>query len=286
MTKRKRNPAFRKKRIRKWADFDRFHQSQLNRNHRWVYRGVRDSEWSAATSLERFADSWNLKRKRLPDVEEALVREFKRVFHHYSGHTIHNDDKLQWRALMQHHGAPTRLLDFTYSIHLAAYDALEEATGDTRPAIWAINSAWAARQSERQLKAFGFSAKRAKKLRISPDEDYWKTINPFFFEQQIKMVCPLNPFMLNERLLIQRGLFMCPGAVTSTFESNLMALDGHDRKKNVVVLLLPKNRKFRRAGLRKLFHMNLTRASIYPGLDGFARSLSVYHPTVVDARRA
>jgi hypothetical protein len=42
---------------------------------------------------------------------------------------------------MQHHGAPTRLLDWTYSLHVAAYFGAESAiaTEDADAAIWLLN---------------------------------------------------------------------------------------------------------------------------------------------------
>lgn len=41
---------------------------------------------------------------------------------------------------MQHHGTPTRLLDFTQSIYIAMYFALIDSTTDA--CIWAINDLW------------------------------------------------------------------------------------------------------------------------------------------------
>ena len=44
---------------------------------------------------------------------------------------------------MRHYGAPSRLLDCTYSIHVAAYFAYEFDSEEC--AIWAINGDWIAK---------------------------------------------------------------------------------------------------------------------------------------------
>ena len=36
----------------------------------------------------------------------------------------------------------------------------------------------------------------------------------------------------------------------------------------------------RRHALEKLFYMNISRTSLFPGLDGYAQSLGVYHPSM------
>jgi len=48
-----------------------------------------------------------------------VVREFRRRAHQYVTDVPSDDDDLEWLALMQHHGAPTRLLDWTRSPHVA-----------------------------------------------------------------------------------------------------------------------------------------------------------------------
>lgn len=278
MTERVRNEAFSEEDIgddlSKLDDFASFDQQR--RNH-WVFRGMRCEQWPLMTSLERFAERWS--DRDVSEMEASLVREFRRVYHHYSSDTLAEDNELQWRALMQHHGAPTRLLDFTYSIHLATYNALEYARGKASSAVWAINAEWAVEQTVNRLKEA--SKPDAADLKIRPDEHSYRLVNRLFFSPfGVRMACPLNPFRLNERLLIQRGLFMCPGTAQDTFEDNLLALPGAEKAENVCVLILPEG--LRDEALRRLFHMNITRASLYPGLDGFATSLAVYHPTVVD----
>lgn len=54
---------------------------------------------------------------------------------------------------MHHHGAPTRLLDFTYSIYVATYFAAENAERDA--AVWAIDGRWALRLAAHVLRGGG-----------------------------------------------------------------------------------------------------------------------------------
>ena len=61
---------------------------------------------------------------------------------------------------------------------------------------------------------------------------------------------------------------------------NLEALPGHDSQDNVVKIVIPLAE--RRPALRNLFQMGISRTSLFPGLDGFSDSLSIYHPVVDD----
>jgi hypothetical protein len=83
----------------------------------WVYRGQRDAGWDLTTSLERHGPEG----RTLPGAEAELLRQFKRRAHVYlAPHHIASDTG-EWLALMQHFGAPTRLLDVTRSRYVAAY---------------------------------------------------------------------------------------------------------------------------------------------------------------------
>ena len=84
-------------------------------------------------------------------------------------------------------------------------------------------------------------------------------------------VWPVNPFRLNERLTIQKGAFLAPGDVTKSFVENLIVLPGHEERSNITKFVLPSNDVA--AMLRELYMANVTEATLFPGLDGFARSL-------------
>jgi hypothetical protein len=127
----------------------------------WCFRGQRESAWTLQTSLDRDV------RVRLDnvqvitpeghhltlsgddpidrrDVENKLLFRFKQQAHQFVPHTPPPDDKASWFALMQHYGAPTRLLDWTLSPYVALYFAVEEKgeREDGYSAVWAIDLDW------------------------------------------------------------------------------------------------------------------------------------------------
>jgi hypothetical protein len=174
---------------------------------------------------------------------------------------------------MRHHGAPTRLLDFTYSIYVAAYFALE--TADTDCAVWAVNGPWALKESVGQLIREGkpFASRLKEPFEEFPHERICS--QTLFLPPSVKSAIPLNPFLLNERLRIQKGVFLVPTDVVTSFMENLEALPGHDNDDHVVRLIFPKI--VRKEAIRQLHYMNISRTSLFPGLDGYAQSLGVYH---------
>lgn len=254
---------------------------------RFIYRGQR-ADHPLTTSLERACIDTDGDLKRARRREVALIREFMRRFHHYSPQVPSEDHLLEWLSLMQHHGAPTRLLDWTYSIYVAAYFAIEYARerrrrledkpsdGQVEPAsdaaVWMLDMAWAAEAAAAEFSrnnrrdAMEYVALRPK---ILDDEPRFGDV--IKADRSVACVWPENPFRLNERLTIQKGVFVCVGDVVRTFEENLKALEGH--RENMTRLIIPADRLDTMLG--ELFYMNITRATLFPGLDGFAHSLRI-----------
>jgi hypothetical protein len=81
----------------------------------------------------------------------------------------------------------------------------------------------------------------------------------------------VNAFQLNERLSVQQGVFLCPGDLTKSFEDNLIA--GRPSPANLVCFEFSTDPEARAEMLGVLHRMNINKASLFPGLDGFARSL-------------
>jgi hypothetical protein len=107
----------------------------------WIFRGQRNAKWRLQSSLERAAAHYQPADKA--DVEKFFIFQFKRRAHNYLSPSLLPKDERdtpEWLALMQHHGAPTRLLDFTKSPYIATFFAIEESDSDC--AVWAIDKHW------------------------------------------------------------------------------------------------------------------------------------------------
>ncbi len=75
-----------------------------------------------------------------------------------------------------------------------------------------------------------------------------------------------HPFELNTRLVVQQGVFLVPGNVTVPYEENLGALG--DRTGNAERLTLRLNVDELKNARLQLRRMNVSEATLFPGLDG------------------
>ena len=162
---------------------------------------------------------------------------------------------------MQHYGAPTRLLDFTYSPFIAAFFALAKVT---QGIVWMLNTEWI------------FKRRVPKALFNKRDHDGGRddtTFLPLYMEDRCEFANLENPFVLNERLVVQQGAFLCPGSISVPFEQNVRSMEGWDDSAHVTKLVLDFDKTQCKAAYHSLMGMNISSASLFPGLDGYSRSL-------------
>ena len=237
---------------------------------RWIYRGGLE-HWTHETSLERACNAWKVPLRSARTVECRLVREFQR-HPEVREYLLDADDYLGWLALMQHHGAPTRLLDWSYSPFVAAYFAFEALLSDrSKPAnsvhaiVWALDVEWLARRIRHRLSPHDW------RVYVRKDSPSFKKL---FIDRRpaLRLVGTAIPRMLNQRLSLQQGVFLCPGDVTRTWSENLSALAGARQRPRLRSFLM--GRDAMEDAFRALKSMNVTARSLFPGVDGYAKSVA------------
>jgi len=106
----------------------------------WLFRGHQSASYALEPSIERSAKGKNTSWATL---EAMILDEFQaKARLHMDVSDMPLDQKLSWLAIMQHHGVPTRLLDFTYSPYVALYFALRNRPDNCKSlpiAVWAID---------------------------------------------------------------------------------------------------------------------------------------------------
>jgi hypothetical protein len=248
-----------------------FVQFLSTRTGEWIYRG-QPEDYDLTTSLERRLNAWGIDLSNARDIEHQIIRECRRTYRGDEQSHI-NEDTLYCMALMQHHGAPTRLLDWSYSPFVAAKFAIDQGYEKRSPVVWCISASWITTQVRKIQPDI---VKRA------PDADRNDTTFREFYlrPQNSKLFANAeNALHLNERLRIQQGLFLCPGDPGRRLIENIQAMDEWDRGGNVMKLHFKMNPSDFIEFARSLKRMNISSSSLFPGLDGMAHSLGehVFH---------
>jgi hypothetical protein len=244
----------------------------------WIHRAQRRASWPLKTTFERHVPADYKPR----EAEKIWRKEFERRAHFYLSPQHVPRDTVEWLALMQHYGAPTRLLDFTKSPYVASYFAIEDEGEEPACAVWSVNRDWCHQEAAAILHDSPsthkivqgirrkFSGKPAQislgtMMAVERDETVFDSV---VIKHSPTVVLPIEPQRLGERLSVQSGTFLCTGNLDRSFMDNLGEMN--DWQGNVRKFTLAF--EHRGLGLEKLRRMNITRASLFPGLDGFAQS--------------
>lgn len=244
------------KEISNWGEFENIISGFNYRE--WLFRGHSDLNWKLESSYYRlskriekiFKDS----PKKTPNLfrnrhEKQIIANFKAQAHLYLKHLPPLNNDLEWLTIMQHYGTPTRLLDVTFSPYVALFFALEFA--DDASCVFAIKYKYFKDIDENAL-----------------DKNYKNNI---FKEQKDEksFFIAYEPDMKNERVVAQQGAFLISSTNYQTYDQ---IFEHYEIKSKVgfKIIIAP---AFRYEGLKKLRTMNISSASLFPGLEGFCKSL-------------
>jgi hypothetical protein len=254
-------------RVKSWGElheclFEGSWREELGRfRSRFAYRGMARADYGLRTSLQRLgADSIRH--------EGHLLRNFRK----YARPDVPIDGSVwNWLALAQHHGLPTRLLDWTFSPLVALHIATESiAQYEHDGVVWCVDYVAAKSSLPDPLRAVldeegsdVFTAPLLDRAATTLGElDGLSRGDPF--------VIFLEPPSLDERIVNQFALFALLSSAGARLDEWLR---GHPELYRRVIVP---------AGLKwevrdKLDQANVTERVLYPGLDGLSRWLRRYY---------
>ena len=112
--------------LRHVQEFEQQHVAQ------WFFRGVRRETYELVPSLFRIDIKNTL--TNWDDLEAYMHQQFQRESRPFHNKTPQDD--LEWLALAQHYGLPTRLLDWTTNPLIALFFANENYDREVDSAVW------------------------------------------------------------------------------------------------------------------------------------------------------
>jgi hypothetical protein len=228
----------------------------------WAFRGQQDANWLLQSSLSRYLAAFVRDGSNWRVQEQRAIRIFRRKAHTYISDARVLSDDLRCLGLMQHHGAPTRLLDFTKSPYVAAFFALERAVGQA--AVYAVNTP--ALYTDRAVPATTPSLTREM---IDPRKE--GNFEKYFLPDVNPVIWFGEPTEMDRRLVAQAGTFMVPGLLHQPLDRIFEHYSSDvDLVRKIVMPL-----SVRDEGMRSLYRMNITNASLFPDLEGLARSIAL-----------
>jgi hypothetical protein len=235
------NAAVQEIRVESWAELqdalwaDAWQPGLARFRSDFAFRGRNDAGEQLVTSLQRLGGD-------VRALERHLLRNFRRYAPHEAALL---DSPWNWLALGQHHGLPTRLLDFTHSPLVALHFVTSDLESFGRDGVvWMVDYVQAQQEAPEALRA-------------ELDE---AAMNVLFLE----------PPALNERIVNQYALFSLASRPDARLDEWLEA-----RPQLVRRVVVPAELKWEVRD--KLDQANVTERVLFPGLDGLSRWLKRYY---------
>jgi hypothetical protein len=240
-----------------------------------AYRGVARAGHGLRTGLARIGDD-------AAGLEHHLLRNF--IKYAQDRPDARHDSVWHWLALAQHHGLPTRLLDWTYSPLVALHFVTEiESAFDEDGVVWCVDYTAAKRLLPPAL---------ATVLREEASDVFTPellaqavdSLDALGTASDVPSLVFLEPPSLDQRIVTQYALFSLLTHVGAEMRDWVEAHDDLCRR-----VVIPSAIKWEIRD--KLDQANVTERVLYPGLDGLCRWLRRYYerrstPDVITRRPA
>ena len=270
--------------------------------NQWLFRGVSNADYQIKTSMDRFMLDHVVRSNKQPDgtfacaEEDRLIQTFKLLSYEHLKDRPTDRDYVSWLSLMQHYGAPTRLLDFTCSPYIALFFAVSKyfrsycinrTSEDLKPiAIYAIKKTELTKlcdvsgtfESERQIQV------------IAKANEYLGNLFSGTGSKQEEGAFFIEPLANHSRLRYQQGAFIMSKNSQKTMEENLKtAMECQISQQEITYtgdstseqptairkLVIGMSAEFLKLCCNYFRAHNITFSNLFPGLDGIGKELTL-----------
>lgn len=220
------------------------------------FRGHQDAAWKLTPRLYR---------QPFAGAEESEIRqEFqRRAPLSIPGRLPIN--KWEWYFLMQHYGAPTRLLDWTENPLVAMYFAVVGHQRKTDAAVWVLDPWWLNPKLKRGIEG--------------PMLSEWKEADAYLPDLEaafagkrvtVRLPAAIEPPQVDRRMEAQASRFVIFGTTKDLMRTRA-ASTGPPRRKHVAIIRIASTQI--KEVQRDLEQYGVTASSVFPDLEGLCREI-------------
>ena len=271
-------------RARTWTELlDRLYDGSWNaalQRHRspYAFRGLADARHDLSNSLTRLArgnpeataDGASPTTAPVSDItrlELSMLRNFRKYAVQQTA--ARADSIWHWLAVAQHHGLPTRLVDWTFSPLVALHFATEHPADYGRDGVvWCVDFVRAHQRLPQRLRAV-LDEEGSDTFTVEMLNDF-PTLRDFDALSREPFLMFLEPPALDARILNQAALFSLMPSPSASLHAWLEAHSALSRQ-----VIVPAELKWEVRD--KLDQANVSERMLFPGLDGLSRSLERYY---------
>jgi hypothetical protein len=215
--------------IKNPEDFFSFLSKYSTSDNSYIFRGVRLKDFKLVPSIGRLKTKEG-KEYAVKD-EKLLLDLFKNKAYQFIKE--YKDDDLELLSIAQHHGLPTRLLDWTRNPLMGAYFAVEQVMSDEE-------------KSKNEYSCI-YAFKVTKKVKLN------STYNPFEIDEVIRFV----PKHWDKRIIAQSGLFLLYPKPSIPWE--------HEKLEKILI-----HHSVRKKIKSILNNLGVNKSTVYPDIDGIS----------------
>lgn len=226
----------------------------------YVFRGLPNKSFDLKTSLMRLGGEYS-------QLEKHLLRNFKK-YGHDSFDT--NRPVWHWLTLAQHHGLPTRLLDWTYSPLVAMHFVTADIDcADHDGIIWKVNYHDSCRQLPRKMREV-LENDGGNVFTVEMLNSQVKDLESFDLLSKDDFFIFFEPPSIDARIVNQHALFSVASNPKTSMESLIK-----NASIDAQIIIIPRDIKWEIRD--KLDQSNITERMLFPSLEGLSEWLKRHY---------